>query len=349
MTASISLGAISNEATRLAARRLRLLLGPGGAGTLDLAAAASAEELPAPCMRRAAKKTSLLAFTSVLEAAAQDRGLPHLGLQMAAIGQKQEAGILSDLFIYAPTVRHALHDAARFFPVIQTGTAVQLEHLEGFARFTYGIKDLSVTASLQDAAYTLGKVYLSLRRGLGVDWPLHKVTMASAAPSSIRAYEQFFGAPVNFAAGVSALWFPVSFLDRPLPSANMERYRAFCERAARLMPSGEDPALLADALRAWMLQSSRQWDVKLEHAAVDFGITPRTLQRRLKDLGLSFLDLRQQVRMETAQKMLSDSRLSVTNISEQLGFSEISAFTRAFRSHTRLSPRAFRQTAATLC
>jgi len=37
--------------------------------------------------------------------------------------------------------------------------------------------------------------------------------------------------------------------------------------------------------------------------------------------------------------------MSITRIAEQLGFSETSAFTRAFRSHTRLSPRAFRQAA----
>ena len=74
-------------------------------------------------------------------------------------------------------------------------------------------------------------------------------------------------------------------------------------------------------------------------------LTQRTLQRRLKDLDISVLVLRAQVRMETARRMLVDSRLPVTRIAEQLGFSEPSAFTRAFRSYARQSPRAFRQAA----
>ena len=50
--------------------------------------------------------------------------------------------------------------------------------------------------------------------------------------------------------------------------------------------------------------------------------------------------------MQTACRLLTESRLPVTCIAEQLGFSETSAFTRAFRSHARVSPRAYRQAAA---
>ena len=181
------------------------------------------------------------------------------------------------------------------------------------------------------------------------DLPLHQVTLASSAPNSTLAYQQFFKAPVSFGAPVSALWFPQAFLEAGLPLANVKRYQEARERFENLMPSREDPAVLEDALRAWLLQSARRWDAKLEHAAVDFGITPRTLQRRLKDQGVSFIDLRARVRMETAQRLLAESRRSVTSISEQLGFSEISAFTRAFRCHTHQSPRAFRQAASAFC
>ena len=111
------------------------------------------------------------------------------------------------------------------------------------------------------------------------------------------------------------------------------------------MPRCATPGLLGDALRTWMPYAAREGRATLEQAASDFGVTPRTLQRRLQEQGVGFQDLLAQVRMQTACRLLSESRLPVTRIAEQLGFSETSAFTRAFRNHARMSPRAFRQAA----
>ena len=109
------------------------------------------------------------------------------------------------------------------------------------------------------------------------------------------------------------------------------------------MPAPNEPDLLEDALRAWLAHAAPKGQATLEQAAADFGVTPRTMQRRLKDQGIRFQSLLATVRMESAQRMLAESRLPVTQIAERLGFSETSAFTRAFRTYTRLSPRAFRQ------
>lgn len=343
MTANISLGMISNEATRLAQSRLQSVRSSGNVISIERP---STLANPEPAKACEPKNSSLLAFTSMLEATARERGRPHLGLEMAASRQAQDEGVLTDLFRYAPTLRHALNDVAHYFPIIQTRTTIQLDQRDGLAQFSYGIKSPSAAPSLQDSAYTLGRVYLSLLRELGESLSLRRVTMAFSAPSSTQAYQAFFKASVSFGATRSALWFPAPLLQVPLRGANIQRYEKARNRFEALMPSREDPAVLEDALRAWLLQSSHRWDARLEHAAGEFGITPRTLQRRLKDQGVCFMDLRARVRMESAQRLLADSGRSVTSISEQLGFSEISAFTRAFRSHTQQSPRAFRQAAS---
>ncbi|KAB7631846.1 AraC family transcriptional regulator [Verminephrobacter eiseniae] len=349
MTASLVVGAISLEATRLAANRLGVLLRGSRCGEIvrELASARtirSAETL-IPSARRTA---SLLHFTSLLEIAAKESGRIHLGLDMAGADPPHEVGIVSGLFLYASTVGQALEDLVRFFPIIQTGTTVRLACEQGIARFIYSIQDPSISDRLQDAAYTLGKICRSLRRATGDAWSLEQVTMAMPAPASLQAYTRFFRAPVVFNAQATALCFPAAFLALPIRTANAERYGNFCAGMAKALPANEDPGLLEDALRAWMKHVLRDSGATLEHAAADFGITPRTLQRRLRGLGIGFVDLRAQVRMETARRMLVDSRLSVACIAEQLGFSEPSAFTRAFRRHTRQSPRAFRQAAARL-
>lgn len=98
-----------------------------------------------------------------------------------------------------------------------------------------------------------------------------------------------------------------------------------------------------DALETWLTQTLPWSDqVTLIQAAKYFGITERTLQRRLALQRTTFMDLRARIRMNVAHHLLSDWNLSMTVIAGRLGFSESSAFTRAFRSHTGHSPRSFR-------
>ncbi len=98
-----------------------------------------------------------------------------------------------------------------------------------------------------------------------------------------------------------------------------------------------------DALETWLTQTLPRSDqVTLTQAAKYFGITERTLQRRLALQCTTFMDLRARIRMKAAHRLLSDWNLSMTAIAGKLGFSESSAFTRAFRSHTGHSPRSFR-------
>ena len=338
MTTRLVVGAISAEANRVATNLMHYLL-------RDARPARGA--MPVWPLRHSAgaSKTSLLGYTRMLSSAAEQSGRTHLGLEMADAGQAPPYTIFGGLFLYAPTVGDALQSLARYFPVGQTGTRVDLVHERGTSRLIYDIHDQAVGDRLQDAAYTLGKVCRSLRRTVGESWMLEHVTWAAPAPRLQAPYREFFQAPVVFGAQNTSLCFSSRLLAQPILSADAGRYAQFCAHLESLMPRYSEPDLLGDALRAWMAHAVRLGRATLEHAATDFGVTPRTMQRRLKEQGISFQPLLAQVRMETAQHMLTESRLPVTHIAEQLGFSETSAFTRAFRGYTRQSPRAFRQAA----
>jgi AraC-like DNA-binding protein len=71
-------------------------------------------------------------------------------------------------------------------------------------------------------------------------------------------------------------------------------------------------------------------------------LSPKTLQRRLRDFGTSFRDIKQQARMELAEHLLRDSELPIGNISEMLDYSEQSVFTRFFKTRHGMSPNAWR-------
>ena len=77
--------------------------------------------------------------------------------------------------------------------------------------------------------------------------------------------------------------------------------------------------------------------------AESLGLSTRTLQRKLAALGLSYRGLLEKTRYELALRYLDDPRKSVTEITFLLGFSEQSAFTRAFKRWNGKAPSDYRQ------
>jgi AraC-like DNA-binding protein len=80
----------------------------------------------------------------------------------------------------------------------------------------------------------------------------------------------------------------------------------------------------------------------LERVSEQLHLTSWTLQRRLGDSGLSFSQLVDKVRRELAQQYLSQAHLPISELALLLGYSEASAFSRAFRRWYGVSPKQWR-------
>src|SRR6185295_13335937 len=117
----------------------------------------------------------------------------------------------------------------------------------------------------------------------------------------------------------------------------LERHVA--EIAAR-HPAGKD--IVTDVQRALTARVA-DGDTRLQSVARQLGASPRTLQRRLTAAGVRYQDLLERVRCQAAEKYLAESALAIGEVSWLLGYSEPSAFHRAFKRWRGLSPQAFRR------
>ena len=108
----------------------------------------------------------------------------------------------------------------------------------------------------------------------------------------------------------------------------------------REMTVPDDPVL---ALRILLADYMRFRSPRLEVAAEMSGIGVRTLQRRLEERGLTFTQFVDEIRLEKAAAMLKDSRIAITEIAYDVGYSELAHFTRAFRRMVGTSPSEFRR------
>ena len=96
-------------------------------------------------------------------------------------------------------------------------------------------------------------------------------------------------------------------------------------------------------MRAFLLEEVQRGAPTLQTAAAHLRTSPRTLKRRLQEEGTTFQDLLDSVRCDLAKRYLEEPRLALGEVSFLLGFSEPSAFHRAFKRWTGKTPLAYRQ------
>lgn len=151
-----------------------------------------------------------------------------------------------------------------------------------------------------------------------------------------------FGCPVEFESGEDRLRFPASIVDAPLPQANPELVSLMSERLERQLSALDSPQTFSDRTRAAIetLLPSRR--ASTPQVAAQLGLSERSLRRRLSEEGTRFGALLEDARKEACQLYLREGRHTVAEIAHLLGYSEQSAFNRAFRNWFSMSPMAWK-------
>jgi AraC-like DNA-binding protein len=137
---------------------------------------------------------------------------------------------------------------------------------------------------------------------------------------------------------------PRAALESALVSSDPTLLGILTRAADELMAKAPaDPPLTAQVKRV-LHELLRNDEGHVEVVAKRLGITSRSLQRRLKDERATFAGIREDLRRDLAKRYLDDG-LAIAEISFLLGFSEPSAFFRAFKRWTGTTPRARAQPA----
>jgi len=134
---------------------------------------------------------------------------------------------------------------------------------------------------------------------------------------------------------------PNAWLDLPLQGGNAELSRIAAERCESEL-QGLSPKNLLDDVRERITQA-KGIKPSLEKMAAELYMSASTLQRRLKQLGKTYQQLKAEVRQQEACDLLLSSDLSVEDIAAQLGFCDGSNFTKSFKSWTGMTPNAYKQ------
>lgn len=210
-------------------------------------------------------------------------------------------------------------------PVAALGYEILVPGLGGADQLTFG--SIAIAANI-------------MRELCGPRFEIRDVTFAYPAPADTALFRSFFRAPVRFGAERSAITFDAGWLATPLDRADPFIRGVLEERA--LAEGMEARASFEDRLRRVIrtLVVAGRWSE--DEVAATFGMSRRTLARRLKDNGSSFRQVLEVSLFDSARHLLQSSSLPLLEIADRLGYADPASFSRAFKRWSGMTPREWR-------
>ena len=269
-------------------------------------------------------------------------GDPCFGLKVHRFWHPTTMHALGYSWLASHTLREALERTARYIRIVSSAAEARLETLSDHYRFVLvpaGSAPQPLGASI-DAG--LAVILDMCRTSYGNELNPLRVEMHREVPSCAAQFDDFFKAPIDYAAAENAFVFDKVQLEEALPTANAELARAndkiVTEYLAHL-----DRSNVAMQVKALLIEHLPSGGASEEAVARALHKSLRSLQRRLKEQGTSYKQLLEETRRELAGQYIANSQYSISEITYLLGFSETSNFSRAFKRWTGKSPSAYRE------
>jgi AraC-like DNA-binding protein len=283
----------------------------------------------------------LVNYCSLFEQAARQTGVGSFGLRFGAQYHAEQMGAFGALVLNSPTLGQALRNLCAYFPAMQEHSTLALRQEGGLVALEYQIADGRITHRRQDAELSIGIFNNIFRRALGAGWSPEEVHFEHLRAADAGEVAALLNAPVYYAAPRNAILFRPAALDAPMPGAAPQRLphlRAELRQRVAAAAPGDFTGRVASAIRDGFADG----DASIACVAERLGFSRAGLYRRLAAEGVDFSALTQRMRREMAEMYAAQSGIAFTDVALLLGYSELSAFSRAFTRWTGLSPVRYR-------
>lgn len=266
---------------------------------------------------------------------------PLLGLHLGQTITPAHFGVMGYVFLACGTLGAALQRLEQYQRLIYDVNPLHYSTTAGEVTLTWGTDHGKPGRLVDETAIT---ALIQLTRDMT---SLHaapsRVAFVNAAPTQLGPYQDYFGCPVIFDSTQTQVSFPLAYLQQPLRQPDAALLAVLEQQANTLLGELPDADDFVQSVRRCLVRLIRQGEPALERVADELHLSPRTLHRRLEQSGQSFRRLLEDTRIRLAQEYLSDPRLQLAEIAQLLGYSEQSAFTRAFTRSLGQSPSQFRR------
>ena len=270
-----------------------------------------------------------------------------LGLHLGEAVRPGYYGVLGYLIMSCATLADALHRQARYAALVgnlgQVDLADEPPRLGLEPQVAHSWQPLLPQQKRQLSEETLAGWVTFGHWISGLDIPPTEVRFQHSAPADTSEYQRIFRCPVLFDQADNALVFPKRLLATPLGQADAQVQLMLDAYADRLLGEIQQGHSVLDRARLELSRQLPEVGADLQQIAARLALSPRTLQRRLREAGLSFNHLVDETRQQLVVHYLRDPALELAEIAFLVGFSEPGSLARAFRRWTGQSPGEYRR------
>ena len=288
---------------------------------------------------------SLRAVVQLIEASSTATGCADFGLRMA---HNQDISVLGPVAIAmqnAPTVGHAMGYASRYLFVHSPGLVITLHDDSPLSRkcaeLRFEIRMEHQPIQRQTVDLCVADIHHMVKLLAGDRYVLHAVTLPHEPIASPATYRRFFGSPVHFAQTHAGLHIARSTLETGLQKINQTLRQIAVDYLSSHF--GDPEQTLASRVRQTLQRTLGTTRGKKTDIAELLGMHPRTLQRHLEDEHTSFEAIREEVHKNAALHYLRETQISLTQLSDVLGYSEQSALARSCKRWFGVAPSTLRR------
>ncbi|MFJ2582251.1 AraC family transcriptional regulator [Kitasatospora aureofaciens] len=280
------------------------------------------------------------AVVQLLELSAAAARCDDFGLRMSELRRFSNLGPISLVVREEPTVRSALGLLLRHEHMYNEAMHARLAERNGLATLEVELDPGEAMEQRQALELAVGAFHRVLLGFLGSRWQPLTVCFTHAALASAGAHRRVFGSAVEFGREFNGIVFYAGDLESPNAMSD-PLLRTYAQQYFKAIAVPRDSEVL-DRVRELIEALLPTGRCSVEQIARSLGVDRRTVHRHLAQSGETFSSLLNQIRVQLAEQLVANPRRSLTEISELLGFSAPSAFSRWFRGQFGFSAKDWR-------
>lgn len=278
-----------------------------------------------------------MAFWHAVEAVGGGR---DLGLRMGSETRPHQYDVASMAALHSPNLGEALKKLARYKRVVcPEEVTVDVSGGEARFRFHWLLAEGPLPQFLVDA--TFASALALARRGTGRPLTPRRVELARRR-SDAELLTRHFGCTVVFDAPADLLVLDASALDEPFVTHNADLLSLLVPGLEGALEERLRRRTLADDVRATLRRRMHGERPSVDRLAKELHLSARTLQRRLEEEGTTYQALLDEVRHESARRLLVSTDLDASEVAFLLGYEELNSFIRAFNGWEGTTPNRWR-------
>ncbi|MBK3431547.1 AraC family transcriptional regulator [Pseudomonas fluorescens] len=278
---------------------------------------------------------------SFFQSVAERFDCADFGLRLASKQPPVHMGMLGHLIKLSSNLEEAIANSIQL-NTFNEEALWQLKYDDRFA-YLFRLDRTHYKGSLtQLHLMSVATVYKAIQAIIGKQWHPTYVSFSHASPENIKPYEQFFKSPIHFDQSFDGVVFPTSELKTRITTADPELLKIVKEYIFSTKQELFDDENTVTLVSLHIRKSLGTHECNILAIAQLMGMQLRTLQRKLKEHEVTFKQMLSDIRLEVAEQYLIKSEIRLVELSQLLGYREVSAFSRAFKNRYGVAPNHWR-------